>query len=139
MGFYVYMLASQKNGTLYVGSTQNLTVRVSQHQQELIPGFTSRYGVKLLVWFEHHDTRAGAFRRERRIKEWRRAWKVRLIEAGNLEWRDLYQAFAFGPAESPFPALAEAPAPAPSSPLAPAKAGVQDRLEGARPDTRLHQ
>lgn len=97
MAFYVYILASRKNGTLYVGSTDNLTVRVAQHKQELRRGFTSRYGVKDLVWYELHDTREGAFHRERRIKEWKRAWKVRLIEKRNLEWRDLYDDFLRGP------------------------------------------
>ena len=106
MTFYVYMLASQKNGTLYVGSTDNLTVRISQHKQSLRPGFTCRYKVKDLVWFEVHDTREGAFRRERRIKEWKRAWKVRLIEQGNLDWRDLYEDFLRGPIPDPlFPPL----------------------------------
>ena len=120
MTFYVYMLASGKNGTLYVGSTDNLTVRISQHRQDLRPGFTSKYGVKDLVWYELHDTREGAFRRERRIKEWKRAWKVRLIEKRNLAWRDLYDEFLRGPIPEPlFP------------PLIPAKAGTQDRSEPA--------
>ena len=96
MAFYVYILASGKNGTLYVGSTDNLTVRISQHKQDLRPGFTSKYGVKDLVWYEVHDTREGAFRRERRIKEWKRSWKVRLIEKRNLAWRDLYDEFLYG-------------------------------------------
>jgi putative endonuclease len=116
VAFYVYMLASGRNGTLYVGSTDNLTARISQHKQALTPGFTSRYDVKRLVWFEIHDTREGAFRRERRIKEWKRAWKVRLIEQANLEWRDLYEDFLRGPIPEPlFP------------PLIPAEAGIQDR------------
>ena len=96
MAFYAYILASRKNGTLYVGSTDNLSVRISQHKQDLRPGFTSRYGVKDLVWYEIHDTREGAFRRERRIKEWKRAWKVRLMEKRNLAWRDLYDEFLGG-------------------------------------------
>ena len=96
MAFYVYILASRKNGTLYVGSTDNLTARISQHKQDLIPGFTSRYGVKDLVWYEVHDTREGAFRRERRIKEWKRAWKIGLIEKRNLQWRDLYEEHLYG-------------------------------------------
>jgi putative endonuclease len=120
MAFYVYILASQKNGTLYVGSTDNLTVRVSQHKQNLRPGFTSKYGVKDLVGYELHDTREGAFRRERRIKEWKRAWKVRLIEKRNLAWRDLYEEFACGPFATSLP-----------TPLIPAKAGTQDRSEPA--------
>ena len=114
MAFYVYILASRKNGTLYVGSTDSLTVRISQHKQALRPGFASKYGVELLVWFEVHDTREGAFRRERRIKEWKRAWKVRLIEKENLGWRDLYDDFLRGPIPPP---------------LIPAEAGIQDRSE----------
>jgi putative endonuclease len=93
MAFYVYILASQKNGTIYVGSSDNLTKRIWQHKTGAIGGFTSRYGVRTLVWWEIHDTREGAFRRERQIKEWKRAWKLRLIEAENLEWRDLYDEF----------------------------------------------
>ena len=101
MAFFVYMLASRKNGTLYVGSTDDLIVRVSQHKQGLKPGFTLDYGVKELVWYEPHDTREGAFRRERRIKEWKRAWKVRLIEKRNLAWRDLYDELVRGPIGEP--------------------------------------
>ena len=96
MAFYVYILASRKNGTLYVGSTDSLTVRISQHKQGLTPGFTARYGVHLLVWYEVHTSREGAFQRERRIKEWNRAWKVRLIEKRNLPWRDLFDDVLYG-------------------------------------------
>ena len=122
VAFYVYILASRKNGTLYVGSTDNLTVRISQHKQDLRQGFTTRYGVKDLVWFEAHDTREEAFRCERRIKEWQRAWKVRLIEQDNLEWRDLYEEHVGGPIGPLHPDLTLAP-------LIPAKAGNQDRSE----------
>ncbi len=93
MAFYVYMLASQRNGTLYVGSTDCLTKRIWEHKVNVRPGFTAKYGVKFLVWFEVHDTRGGAFRRERQIKEWKRAWKLGLIEKSNREWRDLYDEF----------------------------------------------
>ena len=103
MAFYVYILASRRNGTIYVGSTDNLTVRISQHKQHLRPGSTSKYEVTNLVWYELHDTRGGAFRRERRMKEWKRAWKVRLIEKRNLEWRDLYDEYLR--AELPEPLL----------------------------------
>ena len=88
--FYTYILASQRNGTLYTGMTDNLRKRVHDHKVGSIPGFTKTYGVKTLVWFESFETRGGAFTRERQIKEWRRAWKLRLIEEGNPEWRDLY-------------------------------------------------
>jgi putative endonuclease len=89
LAFYVYMLASQRNGTLYIGSTESLFVRVSQHQQKLRPGFTAKYGVDKLVWFESHDTRGAAFRRERAMKKWNRRWKITLIERFNPSWRDL--------------------------------------------------
>ena len=88
--FYVYMLASDRNGTLYVGHTDDLIERVRQHRAKETPGFTSRYHVDRLVWFETHDDRSDAFRRERQIKKWYRAWKLRTIEAANCEWRDLY-------------------------------------------------
>ena len=89
--FYVYILASQRNGTLYTGSTDNLANRVWQHKNKTIPGFTSKYGVDKLVWFEAYDRREDAFARERRIKEWKRAWKLNLIEKTNPEWADLYE------------------------------------------------
>ena len=91
MAFYVYLLASRRNGTLYVGSTEGLVMRVSQHREKSRPGFTARYGVTRLVWFEVHDTRSSAFQRERQIKEWKRAWKLRLIEESNPDWLDLYE------------------------------------------------
>ena len=91
MAFYVYILASQRNGTLYIGSTDALIARVSQHKQEMKPGFTEKYGVDLLVWYEIHDTREGAFHRERQMKKWNRAWKIELIERSNPGWRDLFE------------------------------------------------
>jgi putative endonuclease len=84
-------MANGRNGTLFVGSTDNLRRRVFQHQTEVFRGFTKRYDVKQLVWFEAFELRENAFRRERRIKEWRRSWKVMLIEAANPDWRDLSQ------------------------------------------------
>ena len=137
MAFYVYMLASRRNGTLYVGSTDNLTVRISQHKQELKPGFTSRYGVKDLVWYEVHDTRDGAFRRELRIKDWKRAWKVRLIETRNLAWRDLSEDVLRGPIPGPsFPA-----GPSGSSPPKSARPGGREAeaRSGQCGDDRLGQ
>ena len=91
MGFWVYILASQKHGTLYTGHTDNLTKRVHEHKQKLIPGFTSKYGVDRLVWFAEFPTREEAKSRERQIKKWNRAWKIRLIEETNPDWRDLYK------------------------------------------------
>lgn len=87
--FCTYIMASRRNGTLYTGSTDNLAKRVYEHRDAVRPGFTQKYGVRMLVWFEGHETRAGAFRRERQIKEWRRKWKLRLIEDQNPTWRDL--------------------------------------------------
>ncbi|MGB7259476.1 MAG: GIY-YIG nuclease family protein [Pseudolabrys sp.] len=89
MSFFVYMLASRRNGTLYVGSTDDLLRRAEQHRAGAIPGFTKQYGVKALVWYEVHDTRAGALLRERQIKKWNRAWKLEMIEQSNPSWRDL--------------------------------------------------
>jgi putative endonuclease len=90
MAFFVYVLASKRNGTLYVGMTDDLTKRVWQHRNDLIPGFTKRYGVKTLVWYEAHESRESAFVRERQLKKWNRAWKIALIERTNPEWRDLW-------------------------------------------------
>ena len=87
--FYTYILASQRNGTLYTGSTDDLAKRVFEHREKVRPGFTAKYGVDKLVWFESFELRENAFRRERQLKEWRRVWKLRLIEETNPEWRDL--------------------------------------------------
>ena len=86
----VYILASRRNGTLYTGVTSNLVQRVWQHKNGLVDGFTRKYGVHTLVWFEVHETMQSAIGREKAIKEWRRAWKLSLIEAANPSWRDLY-------------------------------------------------
>lgn len=85
----VYILASRRHGTLDTGVTSNLLARTVQHREGLIPGFTRRYGVKRLVWYEMHETMNAAILREKRIKEWRRAWKIELIEARNEQWDDL--------------------------------------------------
>ncbi len=85
----VYILASRRNGSLYVGVTSNLHKRVWEHKDNLVKGFTDRYQVKRLVWFELHDNMESAITREKRIKQWRRAWKLSLIERKNLQWRDL--------------------------------------------------
>ena len=89
MNFYVYILASRRNGTLYVGMTDDLVRRVWEHQIGAVPGFTRKYGVKMLVWYEQHETRETAFQRERQIKRWNRAWKLQLIERFNPTWKDL--------------------------------------------------
>ena len=86
----VYLLASQRNGTLYVGVTSNLVQRVWQHKEGLAEGFTKKYGVKLLVWYEQHETMESAITREKAIKEWQHGWKIELIEKANPDWNDLY-------------------------------------------------
>lgn len=85
----VYMLASSRNGTLYIGVTSNLSVRIAQHKAGQIDGFAKKYGVNKLVWFEPHETMESAIVREKRIKKWNRAWKIRLIMRGNSDWDDL--------------------------------------------------
>ena len=94
MGFWVYILASGRGGTLYVGVTNNLIRRVFEHREGLAPGFTKRYGVKMLVYYERHDTAAAAIQREKNIKHWPRVWKTRLILRSNPTWRDLYAEIA---------------------------------------------
>ena len=94
--FYTYIVASQRNGTLYTGSTDDIRKRSYEHREKVRPGFTAKYGVSILVWYEQHESRESAFRRERQIKEWRRVWKLRLIEEDNPTWRDLYE--ELGPA-----------------------------------------
>jgi putative endonuclease len=87
----VYILASQRNGTLYVGVTSNLVQRIWQHKNDQAEGFTKKYGVHTLVWYEPHETMESAIAREKAVKEWKRAWKVEVIEAANPSWRDLYE------------------------------------------------
>ena len=91
--YYVYILASRRNGTLYVGMTGNLARRVYEHREGLIPGFTTKYAVKHLVWYEDFPTADEAITAEKRIKRWRRAWKLELIEKMNPQWLDLYLTF----------------------------------------------
>jgi len=86
----VYILASGRNGTLYVGVTSDLVKRIFQHRSNLVAGFTSRHAVHRLVWFEQHESMESAILREKTIKEWKRRWKLGLIERGNPYWRDLY-------------------------------------------------
>src|SRR5688572_27744382 len=93
----VYILASSRNGTLYTGVTSRLLQRIYEHREEITRGFTSKHGVKLLVWFEQHSTMEHAIVREKRIKKWNRAWKLRLIEEANPRWRDLAEDFGFEP------------------------------------------
>jgi putative endonuclease len=94
MSFYVYILASQRNGTLYVGMTDDLVRRIWLHREGALHGFTKQYRVTILVWYEQHASRESAFARERQMKKWNRAWKLREIEAFNPDWVDLYDTIA---------------------------------------------
>jgi len=87
----VYILASKRNGTLYVGVTSDLVKRVWEHKNKLVKGFTKKYGVDKLVYFEVHADAENAIKKEKHIKKWNRAWKLRLIEEKNREWRDLFE------------------------------------------------
>ena len=89
---YVYILASSKRGTLYIGVTRDLIKRVFEHKSGFVPGFTHRYGVKHLVWYQHCESIVAAIEREKQMKAWRRDWKIKLIERANPCWNDLYPA-----------------------------------------------
>ena len=102
----VYMMANRKNGAIYTGVTSDLVKRVWEHRNGVVPGFTRKYGCKLLVWYEAHDDLQEARRRELQIKEWKRAWKIKWIEEANLDWNDLYPTL--------FDAAVAAPGPRPS-------------------------
>lgn len=86
----VYLLTSRRNGTLYVGVTSDIVKRVWEHKNDLVDGFTKRYGAHTLVWYELHETMESAISREKSIKDWKRQWKLELIEKGNPQWEDLY-------------------------------------------------
>lgn len=88
--FFVYIVTNKRNGTLYTGHTEDLSLRIWEHKEKAYKGFSAKYGCDRLVWFESHETRESAFRRERQIKKWDRGWKLELIESGNPHWRDLY-------------------------------------------------
>jgi putative endonuclease len=90
VSFYVYILASQRNGTIYVGSTDDLVRRIWQHRNNLIAGFTQQHGVKTLVWYEGRESRGQVLLRERQLKKWNRSWKLAMIEKENPRWRDLW-------------------------------------------------
>lgn len=87
----VYILANKRNGTLYIGVTSDLRKRIWEHQNDLVEGFTKRYGVHRLVYYELHEEIAKAIRREKQVKKWNRAWKLELIEKQNPDWRDLWE------------------------------------------------
>ena len=90
-GGWVYIMTNRRNGTLYCGVTSNLARRAWEHREGVIPGFTGRYGLKRLVWYEHFPEIRDAIQRETTMKHWPRAWKVRLIHAMNPDWDDLYE------------------------------------------------
>lgn len=90
--YSVYILSNKRNGTLYTGMTNDLARRVFEHRSKAVPGFTRKYDLTRLVWYEVHGTLESAYQREKRIKEWKRAWKIELIEALNPDWRDLTDA-----------------------------------------------
>jgi putative endonuclease len=86
----VYILASKRNGTLYIGVISDLVKRIWEHRNNMVKGFTKRYAVHHLVWYEIHESMESAIQREKRLKEWRRPWKLELIERSNPDWQDLY-------------------------------------------------
>jgi putative endonuclease len=86
----VYILASQRNGTVYIGVTSDLVKRIWEHKNNMVEGFTKRYGIHQLVWYELHERMESAIEREKRLKEWKRKWKLELIEHKNPNWEDLY-------------------------------------------------
>ena len=88
--YYIYILASRRNGTLYIGSTSDLKARVFQHKNKLVDGFSNKYNVTSLVYYEITNSRISAIHRERQLKEWHRKWKIRIIEEFNPDWDDLY-------------------------------------------------
>lgn len=89
--FYVYILAKARNSTFYVGVTNNLARRIWEHKQEIADGFTKKYGIKTLVYYEIHENIENAITREKRLKKWPRAWKMKVIEEMNPHWNDLYE------------------------------------------------
>jgi len=117
----VYILASQRNGTLYIGVTSNLIQRIWQHREGVVEGFTQRHGVKTLVWYEQHETMESAIAREKALKKWNRDWKLRLIEKRNPQWLDLWPEIT-----GEVPPLNSTPQPSP--PSSSPSAFVQDPL-----------
>ena len=130
----VYLLASRRNGTLYLGVTSNLIARIWQHREHVVEGFTAKYDVIHLVWYEQHETMESAILREKRLKKWRRAWKMELVDAFNPSWRDLWPDIV-----GLEPATSSSQHPAPSSPHpAPSpshQAPSSPRKRGSRPAT----
>jgi len=90
MSHYVYILASRKDGAIYIGVTNDIIRRIYEHRTKAVPGFTSKYNITRLVWFEIYDDPISAISREKELKKWKRSWKVQLIETNNPQWDDLY-------------------------------------------------
>ena len=90
MNYFVYILASKRNGTLYIGVTNNLIKRIYEHKQKQIEGFTKKYKINKLIYFEEYNSPEEAIAREKRLKKWNRSWKLKLIEEKNPQWNDLY-------------------------------------------------
>lgn len=88
--YFAYILASKKNGTLYIGSTSNLIDRIKRHKRNYLEGFTKKYNVHTLVFYETYNTKAESLKREKQLKKWNRTWKIELIEKNNPDWKDLY-------------------------------------------------
>jgi len=91
MAYYVYILASRKDGATYIGVTNDIVRRIYEHRTKAVPGFTSKYNITRLVWFETYDDPISAISREKELKKWKRVWKTQLIEATNPRWDDLYE------------------------------------------------
>ena len=96
MAYYAYLLASDKYGTLYIGVTNDIVRRIYEHKRKLVAGFTKRYAIDKLVWFEIYDDALAAIAREKELKKWKRDWKITLIEESNPQWTDLYPEIAAG-------------------------------------------
>ena len=126
----VYLLASQRNGTLYIGVTSNLIQRVWQHREGVVEGFTKQHDVKTLVWYEQHATMESAISKEKAMKKWLRQWKLATIEKTNPYWRDLWPEIIGAEPPAVVPAKAETQSAAPGettiAPVIPAQAGIQN-------------
>ncbi|OCK53722.1 GIY-YIG nuclease family protein [Bradyrhizobium sp. LMTR 3] len=91
MSYYVYIIASRRDGAIYIGVTRDIVRRIYEHRTMAVPGFTSKYNITRLVWFEIYDDPISAISREKELKKWKRSWKVELIEKDNPQWDDLYE------------------------------------------------
>src|SRR5438552_18189912 len=91
MSYYVYIIASRRDGAIYIGVTNDIVRRAYEHRIKAVPGFTSKYNITQLVWFEVYDDPVSAITREKELKKWKRTWKIQLIQAENPEWKDLYE------------------------------------------------